>query len=338
MQNAAKNKSLSPVSLAAVRVLLLLVVALCLAQTRVWGFAATHQPASVVFESVTPSSTGENYDGCPYDASDSLLADGRIATGVGNGVVLGDYYQPATGAQMLGQVLGQVALGFTPAGIAGDVRDATAAFGEVSNNGLGWRTGAGVAMAGVAFIPGAGDAVKGVVKGIVNAFPTATVIRTLPTPAPKLPDVETKWVDLGEVKSGITYGPLDALGRPTGITATITEGMIGSGSPAFSSIRPPGFLGGAAGQARGHLLGNQLGGSGADIRNLVTLQHNPANSPVMRGFENQIRSAVEGGQIFQGSFTPIYLGDNLIPRGITIIGEGSGGFDINVSILNPDGL
>jgi len=196
MQNAAKNKSLSPVSLAAVRVLLLLVVALCLAQTRVWGFAATHQPASVVFESVTPSSTGENYDGCPYDASDSLLADGRIATGVGNGVVLGDYYQPATGAQMLGQVLGQVALGFTPAGVAGDVRDATAALGEVSNNGLGWRTGAGVAMAGVAFIPGAGDAVKGVVKGIVNAFPTATVIRTLPTPAPKLPDVETKWVDL----------------------------------------------------------------------------------------------------------------------------------------------
>jgi len=222
MQNAAKNKSLSPVSLAAVRVLLLLVVALCLAQTRVWGFAATHQPASVVFESVTPSSTGENYDGCPYDASDSLLADGRIATGVGNGVVLGDYYQPATGAQMLGQVLGQVALGFTPAGIAGDVRDATAALGEVSNNGLGWRTGAGVAMAGVAFIPGAGDAVKGVVKGIVNAFPTATVIRTLPTPAPKLPDVETKWVDLNvpdAAKGGV--GPV--LQGQAGVARAIGE-------------------------------------------------------------------------------------------------------------------
>ena len=58
----------------ALRVLLLLVVALCLGQTRVWGFAVTPQPASGVFESVTPSSTGENYDGCPYDASDSLLA------------------------------------------------------------------------------------------------------------------------------------------------------------------------------------------------------------------------------------------------------------------------
>ena len=74
MQNAAKNNSLSPVSLAVVRVLLLLVVALCLGQTRVWGFAVTPQPASGVFESVTPSSTGENYDGWQYDASDSLLA------------------------------------------------------------------------------------------------------------------------------------------------------------------------------------------------------------------------------------------------------------------------
>ena len=74
MQNAAKNKSRSPAGPMALRVLLLLVVALCLGQTRVWGFAVTHQPASGVFESVTPSSTGENYDDCPYDASDSLLA------------------------------------------------------------------------------------------------------------------------------------------------------------------------------------------------------------------------------------------------------------------------
>jgi len=52
-----------------------------LGQTRVWGFAVTHQPASGVFESVTPSSIGENYDGCPYDASDSLLAAMGIARG-----------------------------------------------------------------------------------------------------------------------------------------------------------------------------------------------------------------------------------------------------------------
>ena len=74
MLNAAKNKSLSLAGLMALRVLLLLVVALCLGQTRVWGFAVTPQHESGVFESVTPSSIREIYDASPYDASDSLLA------------------------------------------------------------------------------------------------------------------------------------------------------------------------------------------------------------------------------------------------------------------------
>ena len=112
MIGAAKRKSLSPVSVdgsavpggsapaglpcgslsrrlphasaAAVRVLLLLVVTLCLGQTRVWGFGITAPPASGVFESVTPSSTGENTIGSGYDASDSPLAAraGENATGV----------------------------------------------------------------------------------------------------------------------------------------------------------------------------------------------------------------------------------------------------------------
>jgi len=146
------------------------------------------------------------------------------------------------------------------------------------------------------------------------------------------------WQSSNAARGGINYGHLDSLGRPTGVTATITQDMIGTGSPALRSITPPGFQGGAAGQARGHLLGNQLGGSGAEVRNLVTLQQTPANSPVMRGFENQIRAAVEGGQVFDGRFTPIYLGDNLVPRGITITGQGSGGFNIGVSVLNPFGL
>gem|GEM_PF-4120746 len=189
--------------------------------------ARHYEPTTGRFLSADPlghSSSWNLYDFANGDAVNGFDADGRIATGVGNGVVLGDYYQPATGAQMLGQVLGQVALGFTPAGIAGDVRDATAALGEVSNNGLGWRTGAGVAMAGVAFIPGAGDAVKGVVKGIVNAFPTATVIRTLPTPAPKLPDVETKWVDLNvpdaKTENGLMVHPFS--GGGTHITTSVS--------------------------------------------------------------------------------------------------------------------
>jgi len=74
MIGTAKNKSFFPPALSALWTILFLVVALFLPETRVWGFAATPQPASGVFASVTHSSIGENYDGWQYDASDSLLA------------------------------------------------------------------------------------------------------------------------------------------------------------------------------------------------------------------------------------------------------------------------
>jgi len=74
MIGTAKNKSFFPPALSALWTILFLVVALFLPETRVWGFAATPQPASGVYASVTPSSIGENYDCTAYDASDSLLA------------------------------------------------------------------------------------------------------------------------------------------------------------------------------------------------------------------------------------------------------------------------
>ncbi len=110
--------------------------------------------------------------------------------------------------------------------------------------------------------------------------------------------------------------------------------MIGTGSPAKSSIKPAGFGGQAQGHARGHLLGNQLGGSGSDPRNLVTIYQNPVNHPVMSSKEVSVRKAVEGGQIVNYKVTPIYEGNNLIPRGITIQAQGSGGLNIYQTILN----
>jgi hypothetical protein len=136
----------------------------------------------------------------------------------------------------------------------------------------------------------------------------------------------------------IDYGSLDQLGRPTGVKATITKDMIGTGTPASSSIRPPDFDQlPVQNRARGHLLARQLGGSGSDPRNLVTMEQTPANSPVMRDFENQVRAAVEDGQTVDYSATPIYDGDNPIPQGITLQGKGSGGFNLNTTVLNPPG-
>ena len=136
---------------------------------------------------------------------------------------------------------------------------------------------------------------------------------------------------------GVNYGALDALGRPTGIQASLTADMIGTGSSASRRIIPPGFSGGAAGQARGHLLGNQLGGSGTLPENLVTLLQTPTNSPIMSGFEAQVRAAVASGQTVSYGVVPVYRGSSLVPSAVTLQAEGTGGFRMGVSILNPPG-
>jgi len=87
MIGAAKRKSSFLPGLAALRLVLLLVVTLCLPETRVWGFAAPPQPASGVFESASPSSVGEFTTAWQYDASDSLhAARGTANTLVHNGL------------------------------------------------------------------------------------------------------------------------------------------------------------------------------------------------------------------------------------------------------------
>ena len=135
----------------------------------------------------------------------------------------------------------------------------------------------------------------------------------------------------------VNYSALDSLGRPAGAYATITQDMLGAGTPANSRILPPGWRGGAFGEARGHLLADMLGGSGDVAENLVTMQQLPANSPVMRGFEYQVRAAVQSGQVVRYSSVPIYNSTNLVPQGITLTAEGSNGFTLNVTILNPIG-
>ena len=147
---------------------------------------------------------------------------------------------------------------------------------------------------------------------------------------------QTKARDKGG-RGAVTYGELDSLGRPTGIEAKITKDMIGTGTAPKSSIFPPGFKGGgpgSPGHARGHLLGKQLGGSGDDPRNLITIYQNGPNSPVMRDFETSIRKAVENGEIVSYKSIPIYNGNNPMPIGITMQAIGTDGFSLNVSILN----
>ena len=144
---------------------------------------------------------------------------------------------------------------------------------------------------------------------------------------------------LGLNGCGIHYGKLDYLERPTGVKARLDASYINTGTHANPKIQPPDFITGAgSNRARGHLLGRQLGGSGDDIRNLVTIQHCPVNTPNMSSVEGRIRKALERGETVDVLITPMYKGPSRIPAGITIDAQGSGGFREIVTLLNPPGM
>ena len=133
---------------------------------------------------------------------------------------------------------------------------------------------------------------------------------------------------------GTALNELDALGRSTGAAATITRETLRTGTKASGSVKVAGYGGRAARHAKGHLIGRLLGGSGDDARNLTTLYQNPANTPVMSGFERQIARAVEGGQTVRYQVTAIYRGSELVPRAVTLSARGSRGFRLDVTVLN----
>jgi RHS repeat-associated protein len=174
-------------------------------------------------------------------------------------------------------------------------------------------------------ISGGVASTAGIAAGGLGIYNAVTAPATVSTAPPVLPQ-----------PGQIIYGALDDLGRPTGASATLTQDMLGTGTRANPGITPPGFQGGfGTTHARGHLIGRQLGGSGDVPQNLVTILQNPANTPVMRGFENAAAAAVRAGQTVSYSSVPIYQGVNAVPRGITIISSGSGGHFQAVTVLNP---
>ena len=84
--------------------------------------------------------------------------------GVARGAIHGDYFEPSNLSERVGATIGQIAFGFTPAGILGDIRDLSAAVGAVRREGFGWGTASGVLLAGVGLVPGVGDAAKALGK------------------------------------------------------------------------------------------------------------------------------------------------------------------------------
>jgi DNA/RNA non-specific endonuclease len=142
----------------------------------------------------------------------------------------------------------------------------------------------------------------------------------------------------------VDYGTVNpATGQRSGIRATITPAMVAAavredlGSPADPDIRPPGYDRlPARNRARGHLLGRQLGGSGAVAANLVAMYQTRANSPVMRDYETLVAEAVRKGETVRYAVRPLYPSRTAAgaPNAIRITATGDGGFRLDVTVAN----
>ncbi|HEY3695175.1 DNA/RNA non-specific endonuclease [Phenylobacterium sp.] len=135
------------------------------------------------------------------------------------------------------------------------------------------------------------------------------------------------------------YGDLKPNGQATGIAATLTAPMLGSGTRANRRLTPPGWQGHGRkyNEARGHLQERQLGCSGSDMRNLVTLTHNGANSPQMSSFENGVARRVRAGEVVGYSATPLYESGVLPPSAILLTAHGSRRAPAARIVQNPAG-
>jgi DNA/RNA non-specific endonuclease len=130
----------------------------------------------------------------------------------------------------------------------------------------------------------------------------------------------------------VEYGAPDDEGRVTGMSTVLTSDLIGGKTDP--QVNPAGWVSGA-GYNRAHLLGAQLGGSNTDPENFVTM-FQYANTPVMRGIENNLAASVRGGETIQYEVNPLYEdgSNNPIPIGVYIRAAGDQGTDIEQFIMN----
>lgn len=179
------------------------------------------------------------------------------------------------------------------------------------------------AASGVAALAHASPAARDLARVLGAAVDT-----TLSFGAPRRPPapraVRTQVVPPPQVRPSARFGELNAKGQATGMNATLTPPMLGAGTRASRSLIPPGWSGHGKdyNEARGHLLAAGLGGSGRDMRNIVTLTQDPVNTPRMRGFEQAVARRVRGGEVVEYSATPLY-GDASRPSAVLLTAHGS---------------
>lgn len=147
------------------------------------------------------------------------------------------------------------------------------------------------------------------------------------------------------------YSDLDSLGRAGVAMASIgidlmpkeERGEIGSVKPSGWHTVKYDFINGNYLYNRCHLIGYQLTGENANVKNLITCTRN-ANTGVMLEYENMVSKYIkETGNHVLYRVTPVYQGKNLLASGINMEGksiEDNGeGIKFNIYIYNvQDGV
>lgn len=128
-------------------------------------------------------------------------------------------------------------------------------------------------------------------------------------------------------------------GQSRGASAWITADMLGTGTKAKQSLKPPGWQGNGRdfNEARGHLVARNHGGTGKDMRNIATITQNMTNSSHMQRFDNAVTRRVRAGEVVETSATPFYSGPGKAPSSILMTAHGSRGAPTAVLIGNPAG-
>lgn len=143
-----------------------------------------------------------------------------------------------------------------------------------------------------------------------------------------------------------SYGELDALGRCTAVFAVVgaetmpdeERGSIGEVKPSGWQMAKYDFVEGKYLFNRCHLLGYQLTGENANVRNLITGTRY-LNIQGMLPFENAVADYVHAtGNHVLMAVTPMFQGDDLVARGVSMMAEsvedGGEGVSFNVFCYN----
>ncbi|MER5470447.1 DUF6531 domain-containing protein [Streptomyces sp. NPDC002685] len=94
--------------------------------------------------------------------------------------------------------------------------------------------------------------------------------------------------------------------------------LIGSPPGRGARYATPGFQGGAAGHSRGHLIGQQFGGDGRDMRNIVTQGATQNNGPISDAEDLIAGHVRSSGNTVIMSVTPEYAHGGNVPSHVLI--------------------